>query len=254
MTARLPQHVAWAIAVCLIALCLIAATGGRAAAQSGTVRGVVRDSAAVPVAGADVSIVAQHQLTRTDAEGRFTFTKLPPGEHEVSVRRLGYVADKVKIIANDAMAYSYEIVLQAQPAMLGGVDVTARSRLAIEDFYRRRARGIGGTFFTRADIASRNARQTSDVIRGVAGARIILTRGGVQGVRFSGHGRRECTPVIWLDGQPADNLEVDQIPVMDIEGMEIYGGAATTPSQFAQKWSKESCGAIIIWTRVPGTP
>jgi hypothetical protein len=246
-------------AVAVLVGSLVAGRAGTVYAQAGTVVGTVTDSAGKPIAEADVAIVALHQLTRTDADGRFSFARIPRGTHELSVRRLGYRPEQVKVVVGD-LAYSYSVTLVPQPLMLGGVRVDAaeeRLRLGIEDFYRRRAKGLGGTFYTRSEILARNARLTTDVIRNAPGIRIVRTR-GIAGVRFSGSSssssRRECGPVIWLDGQEVQGMEVDQIPIHDVEGIEVYSGPSTIPMQFSPKQSRDACGAIVIWTRIPGQP
>lgn len=236
----------------LVVACVMAVSGAAAArAQDGSVRGRVTDSAGVAVADADVAIVEIHVLTRTDAQGRFTLAKVPRGQYEVSVRRLGYQPATIKAVVGD-MSYSYDVTLIQRPAELSGVNVNAdmKLRLGIEDFYRRRAAGAGGTFFTRIDIAARNAHRTTDVLRNSPGVRIVSSRAG-NGIRFNG--KRQCAPAIWLDGQEVRDMELDNIPVTDIEGMEIYSGPSTTPMQFSHGWSRTDCGAIVIWTRIPGT-
>ena len=82
-------------------------------AQDGIVRGRVLDSAGVAIPDADVAIVAAHLLTRSDAQGRFTFSKLAPGQYEVSVRRLGFQPTSVKAVVG-ALTYSYDIVMMPQ--------------------------------------------------------------------------------------------------------------------------------------------
>jgi hypothetical protein len=236
----------------LLAACvMVASFTATALAQDGVVRGRVTDSAGVAIADADVAIIEIHELTRTDAQGRFTLAKVPRGEHEVSVRRLGYQPATIKAVVGD-MAYSYDVTMAQQAATIGGVDVNAdvKLRLGIEEFYRRRARGSGGVFFTRSEIADRNAHRTTDVLRNSPGIRIVASRNG-NGVRFNG--KRQCAPAIWLDGQEVRDMEVDAIPVTDIEGMELYSGPSTTPMQFSHGWSHSDCGAIVIWTRIPGT-
>lgn len=246
MSTRQPHALLFAIA----AILLVAAPLG---AQEGALRGRVTDSAGVAIADADVAVVALHLLTRTDAQGRFTFSKVARGEHEISVRKIGYAAMTVKGIVGD-LEYSHDIVMAAQAADLEAVSVNAsetRLRLGIEEFYRRRARGMGGTFFTREEIVARNAHRTTDVLRNSPSLRIVG-----RGVRFTGSGTapRGCIPTIWLDGQPVEGMEIDNIPVTDIEGMELYSGPATTPMQFANRSSRMDCGTIVIWTRIPGRP
>jgi len=236
-----------------LVLLVVGLTAARSVrAQDGVIRGRVADSAGVAIRDADVAIVELHALTRTDSGGRFSLAQIPRGKHEVSVRKLGYQPTTATAVVGD-MSYAYDIVMTAQVALVDGVDVTAtqKLRLGIEDFYRRRARGNGGIFFTRDEIAARNAHRTTDVLRNSAGLSVVRTRNG-NGVRFTG--KRQCTPSIWLDGQEVRDMEVDNIPVTDIEGMELYAGPSTTPMQFSHGWSSIDCGAIVIWTRIPGSP
>jgi hypothetical protein len=228
-----------------------------APAQQGVVRGTVVDLTGTPVRDADVSIVSIHRLTRSDSLGRFELTRLDAGTYELSVRRLGFVPQDVTVVVSDAISYAYRVVLDAQPAEVPGVSVSAenqRLRLGIEDFYRRRARGAGGSFFMRQDIADRHAKLTSDVLRTAPGIRLVRTRNG-QAVRFVGGSslHRECVPDLWLDGQLARGLEADQVPVNDIEGIEVYSGPSTTPMQFSHAQARDACGVIVIWTRIPGS-
>ena len=62
-----------------------------------------------------------------------------------------------------------------------------------------------------------------------------------------------CIPLIWLDGQRSPGMEIDEISLGDIEGIELYTGTSTTPPQF---WvgTSNHCGTIVIWTRVREHP
>jgi hypothetical protein len=55
--------------------------------------------------------------------------------------------------------------------------------------------------------------------------------------------------MIWIDGQKVPGLEIDDIPLRDVEGMELYNGPATTPMQFSQAQSARNCGTIVVWSR-----
>jgi hypothetical protein len=242
-----PRFGAW----CLIAL--VVASSRLASAQEGALRGTVSDSAGAPIAAADVGIASLHKLTRTDDRGRFAFEKLPLGAVEVSVRRLGYEPQKVNATVSNTLELSFNVTLVANPAILQTTDVSAKRRYqGIEGFHQRRIQGIGAYYVTRDDILARNANLPSDVLRQAAGVQFIRTRTG-QGLRFSSaaSGRRDCPPMMWIDGQKAPGMEIDELPVNDIEGIELYRGASTTPPQFWQG-SGPSCGTIVIWTRTPG--
>jgi hypothetical protein len=242
--------------VTVVALLALSFAGrARLDAQDGRVQGLVTDSAGRPLGSADVSISARRLLTRTDDQGRFSFGNLDPGEVEIGVRRLGFEPAKVFLMVTVVAIDSVTVKLVAQAYELEGVDVSAgakRRREGIEDFYRRRVRGMG-VYFTRADIISRNASRPSDMVRSTPGVQLVRTRSG-QGIRFmtSQGQRRECIPVIWVDGQRANGLELDDIPIHDIEGIELYQGPSTTPMQFSQATSVATCGTIVVWSRPPG--
>src|SRR5262249_24566981 len=95
------------------ALALLAAWAGRAGAQNGTVRGVIKDTTGIVLKEAEVRVLALDQLTRSDDSGRFILTKLPRGQHELTVPKLGYSPERVTVTVNDT-AYSYEIELVPQ--------------------------------------------------------------------------------------------------------------------------------------------
>ena len=228
-----------------------------AANAQGTLRGVVVDSASrAPVSSADVAITALHMVTRADSLGRFTLSRLPKGPVEVSIRRLGYQPQRETMFLTGGSNDSVLIALVAQPAVLSAVNVSAgerRRRQMVEDFYLRRARGIG-TFVTREDLEARHARLATDALN-MPGIALQRTRYGMT-VRFMGtsNARRDCMPTLWVDGQRAPNMELDDIPVNDIEGIELYHGPSTTPAQFWQgNTNNASCGTIVVWSRVPGT-
>ena len=237
-------------------LALIAGHAGTAHAQgTGTLRGVVLDSATrAPVSGVDVSAAALRQFARTDDHGQFTLVRLPAGEIELSIRRVGYEPLRETILATGGPRDSVLIVLVAQAAVLSGVDVTAavRQREGIQGFYARRARGIG-TFITRDDLEARHARVATDALD-VPGIALVHTRYGTA-VRFTTGAslRRNCSPTLWIDGQRAPRMELDDIPVNDIEGIELYHGPSVTPGQFWQgNESNTACGTIVVWSRGPG--
>ena len=230
---------------------LLSAPFAVASAQVGgrTLAGLVVDSAGVPIARADVGIVLLRRLTRTDDSGRFVFAGIPGDSVEFSVRHIGHKAAKVRVRSDDTI----RIVLARSAAVLEAVDVrTRRLREGIEGFYRRSISGMGA-YVTREDIEHQNTMRTSDALRSTAGIRFVRVAGGL-GIRFNSASivRRDCTPMIWLDGQRAPGLEIDNVPAPHVEGIELYSGPSTTPLQFSQYSSSSTCGTIVVWTRQPG--
>lgn len=237
-------------------LALVPAT---ATAQKVTLRGVVMDTARAPLSSVSVSIPAQKLITETDGRGRFRLSGVEAGENKVSVRRLGYEPRELNVVVA-AGADSIVIRLVPQPAVLEAINVSTterRRRQGIEDFHKRRVTGTG-TYITREQIEARNSFEATDVFRGMAGVRIIRTANG-PGVRFNYHTkfdpRVDCPPMIWLDGQRAPGMEVSDLPLTDLEGIEVYKGPASVPMQFSQSLSPTlTCGTIVIWTKPPPAP
>lgn len=237
-------------------LALVVALGANQAfAQSGVVRGTVVDTAGEVIADADVGSVALRRLTKSDAQGRFSLTDLPAGTLELSVRRLGYQPTTVTVMVGPPTD-SLRVVLRHHPTTLTAVELAERAMrqmLWIEDFHRRRISGLG-TYVSREEIENRRAIRASDLLRNLPGIRFVSMQGRT-GVRFvsSAVQRRDCIPMIWLDGQRAPGMEIDEIVVTDIEGIELYNGPSTTPMRFSQsQGTRTSCGTIVIWSRVPG--
>jgi hypothetical protein len=234
---------------------LLALWAAPARAQHGTLRGAVRDSVGAPIANADVGIVALRRLTRTDEQGRFEFSKVPHGKTELSVRRLSYEPRTVNVVvAADPGDSLFIVTLLAHPAFLNAVNVTkgeVRQREMIEDYYRRVTRGVG-QYITRGDIEKRWGGTPSDLLRSTPGVRMVRVASG-KGIRFptTSINRRDCAPMIWVDGQRAPGMEIDDITLGDIEGIELYSGPSTTPMQFSQAQGANSCGTIVIWSRPP---
>ena len=223
-------------------------------AQQAVLRGIVLDSSRAPISEATVAVVEVHQATRSDERGRFTLGKLPRGTVELSVRRLGYEPRTVRTVLSGSDD-SISIVLNELPEVMSAVAVSAverHRRQGIEDFFYRRARGLG-VFFTHEEILKQRASTPSDLMRNTPGIRFIRVPSG-KGVRFSTITtlrRVDCVPDLFLDGQRAPGMELDDVALNDIEAIEVYERISTLPAQFAPG-NRTPCGAIVIWTRLPG--
>jgi hypothetical protein len=158
---------------CLLGLLALSASDVRA--QQGILRGIVVDANGTPIEEAAVSVLALKVAIRADARGRFTLDRLAPGPIELAVRRLGFEPRTVKFTLTTAPVDSVRIVLTELPEVLSGVTVSANERhrrQMVEDFYFRRARGIG-KFITREEILAQRASTVSDVLRTTPGIRLV---------------------------------------------------------------------------------
>jgi hypothetical protein len=230
--------------------------GPDAHAQQRVIRGIVTDSAGYPLPNVEVRIMELGRMARTNVEGRFTIDRVSLRIVDLTARRLGYEVRSVRVSMINGEGDSLRIVLRAEPLRLNTVEIEAKEEKHpfFAEYERRRERGIG-TFVTQKDIEKLNTSYPSDAFRRLPGMRFVQVSGGM-GVRFIStvgslrgpRGGGECVPTIWMDGQAAPGMEIDEIRAQDIFGIEIYRGASTTPAQFA-KSGLAQCGTIVVWTR-----
>lgn len=237
-----------------LALSLVLATSSLAQSAMGGGRliGTVRDSGGVPVPSAQIS--SSGIRTMTDTGGRFVLPGLPFGSIAVNIRRLGFEPRDTSLTLVDGRENSLFIVLIGIPHELAGVTTEAetRARRWLAEFHRRR-QGNVGTFFDRAQIEERHVQRISDLMRRLPGVRISIDRNGRQQLRMGrSSGGRDCPPDFWIDGVRATGLNVDDVPLQDVEALEIYKGPSAIPPELNSRFGNPGCGAVVIWTRVPG--
>jgi len=171
------------------------------------------------------------------------------------------------------------ILLPSERVVLDPVVVT-ETRLPfapgpLQGFYERKRRGWG-LQLTREDIEEKTPVQFTDILRGLAGVRVVsagrnkyfvqmvgqvprLQPGGYNTRTPTGSSARAdrqyetpvpaCPVSYYLDGMKYDPDErgIDEILVSDVEAVEVYRRASETPADFLDSDSR--CGVVVIWTR-----
>lgn len=233
------------------------AVASAAVAQGGqgAVRGVVLDSLGGAIASASVSVDASSAQAVTDAAGRFRFSRLPAGEARFLVRRLGFQP----AVFVERIALGGETIVQFRMAQIVGLLPTVEvrrprevydSRLA--GYVARKSRGVGH-FISRDYLDRYDSPRLADVLRTVPGLTVKPLRRPGGGTTVSMRGN--CSPLVFLDGFPAaaGPMDLGMIDLASVEGIEVYSGIATVPSEFISVRGGERCGVIAIWSR-PARP
>ncbi len=248
--------------VALTLLLLVTPFRGEAAARSelpggSRIGGVVLDAAGRrPVEGVRLRLHDTPHETSSDAQGRFLFVDVAPGDYLLETRRPGY-ADRTDSVSVDrGQELSIEVALASSPVDLPPLlVVTLSQRLVSAGFYERRSHG-GGTFITREQIEARHVERLSDVLARLPGLhRSVRANGsttiGMRGVKTI---TTECRTEYFVDGVPAmlEEIGVDAVSVHDVEGVEVYRGSSELPIEFHA--GRAMCGAIVIWTRDGSAP
>lgn len=187
----------------------------------------------------------------TDDRGRFQLTGLEGGRVLMTTRMIGFQTrrDSVDVLPNQSIEVF--VPMERDPVELAPIRVTVRSRvLERHGFFGRRESGYAGHFFTHEDVAERDPRTLTELLRPLPGVRLM--RNGIEGdlvvferaINLRGGGL--CQPALFLDGVKSQIRMYDAIlDPSHIEGVEIYTGAAI-PGRY-----NDPCGAVLVWTRVP---
>lgn len=228
------------------------------ASGTGVLTGIVTTDDATPLRLARVSISGTALAVITESDGSFRFAGVPAGVQTIEVKLLGYAALSVPIEVFSGESLHIKLPLSANAVTLKPVEVRAdsvRMTPMMKGFQARRARG-DGTFFNREEIVAMQPRQVTDVLRRVVGLRIeSYGNGGIVqlGRNNGGMGMRVCPVVFYINGSPfpvAENSSINTyVSAEEVEGVEVYSGAARIPQQFNSGMYNTRCGVIAIWTR-----
>jgi hypothetical protein len=239
------------------ALCLAPLVASGAQSNPATLVGVVRDSTGIPIPGVEVRFRGSDFVSvRTNDSGGFRMINLPTGPATVSLRRMGFAPASLDVRLRSGRTDSLVFSLASLATTIAGVlvedEYEARSRRLLAGFWERRERGFG-YFLTRDQIEKRDAHDFTDLARMVPSVSIGM-RNGRKTLRFTrGAAGRDCPPQYIVDGMRIENGSPDEFTPQDIEALELYAGPSTIPPQFAPRFNSFTCGAVVIWTRLPGT-
>lgn len=243
------------VAVAVMCCCPLAAALAQQLPAS--LVGVVRDSAGNPIPAVEVRFKGGDFVSvRTNDSGGFRMINLPTGLATVSLRRMGFAPASAEVRLRSGRTDSLVFSLTALAHTLAGVlvedEYEARSHRLLAGFWERRSRGFG-YFLTRDEIEKRSAQEFTDLARLVPSV-TIATMNGRKVIRFHHSGNvRDCPPQYVVDGMRIENGSPEEFTPQDVEAIELYSGPATIPPQFAPRFNSYTCGAVVIWTRLPGT-
>lgn len=235
-----------ALLVLALALTLAAQSPGA------TLVGTVRDTSGTPVPS--TRLTAEGMLTLSDSAGRFTLHGLSGGATTLLVRRLGFEPLDIAIEVVSGTTQSLNVIMTVLAQDLPGMTTNAQTfaDVRLRDFYRHRQSGIG-YFIDRQEIEGKHVDRISDLLRRLPGTRMLSDRAGRTNMRMGrSAGGRDCPPDVWVDGVRATGMQVDDVPLSDVEALELYRGPAGLPPEMNSRLGNPACGALIIWTRLPG--
>jgi hypothetical protein len=238
-----------------VMLCIVTAASV-GAQNTAVISGTVQDDAGKPISSVEVRAVKQDRLVRTDTAGRFVLTGLPSGNVDLSFRRLSYEPATVSMdaFADDTIDVEVKLTIVAQKLQAVVVQAPSEAQRRVLAGFEDRRKHLGtGHFITRAQIESRHPSLLGDAMSLVPGMTFVMDRSGRRQLRFArNNARPDCPPAYVIDGTPAAFFNIDDMPPGDVEAIELYGGPAGLPPEFARIDRTPTCGTVVIWTRIPG--
>ncbi|RFC41414.1 MAG: CarboxypepD reg-like domain-containing protein/TonB-dependent Receptor Plug Domain [Verrucomicrobia bacterium] len=236
---------------------------------------VLVDGSEKPLPGAMVEFTNLGLSALTDSLGHFRIAGIRPGNHVVSVRKLGFAPVRSVVALGEADSVDTDILLAVAAQSLAEVTVEAKPTLnaKMSEFESRRISGIG-KFVTREVIEKNENRQMAELLVQIGGPHILRGNSGGKAWAIGGRGvqsvmrngptlsledrtagaKPTCYAAVLLDGaevygghdgQPL--FDVNSVRLTDVTGIEYYRGPAEMPPKY--NGTRATCGLLVIWTR-----
>jgi TonB-dependent starch-binding outer membrane protein SusC len=230
------------------------------AQETGTITGVVTDAQTQrALNGAQLSVVGAGIGTLAGSDGRYTLTRVPPGEVTVRVQFLGFTTAEESVTVGAGETATVNFQLSTSALALDELIVTGVGQAT-----QRRELSTSVSVIGADEIAAAPVQTLDQLLQGrVAGAQVNAVSaqpGTASQMSFRGVSSvfGSQTPVIYVDGVRVDNSmstaagtggeqssSLAELLVGDIERVEITrGGAAST-----LYGSDAATGVIQIFTR-----
>ncbi|HET8654534.1 MAG TPA: TonB-dependent receptor [Longimicrobiaceae bacterium] len=184
------------------------AAAGSLAAQSGTLRGQVRDETDRPLAGAQVQVEGTRLGAVTSADGGYLIVRVPAGTRTMVASMVGHRPARASVEVT-AGVQERDFVLAADPLGLDELVVSGSFNPAT-----KLESSTAITTLTPKVIEDRMPRGTADLLRSVPGVQVINTY-GEQGADVTVRG----LPVTANSSFRYVGLQEDGLPVFEAQGL-----------------------------------
>jgi iron complex outermembrane receptor protein len=226
-----------ALALLLVPAALAAQGASHGSSAGGSVQGMVVDSATgAPVAGAQVRVAALNRSEVSHAEGTFHLHRLPPGEHVLSVTRLGYGVYTTRVRVRGGEATALTVRLATSALELAGLVVTgtvtrrsrdevlsATSTLSGVRLDREAGSTVAATLQGLPGVAATSIGPATarPVIRGLSSDRVLVLEDGQRPGDLSSTSGDHA---VAIEGSTARQIDVVRGPMSLLYGSSALGG------------------------------
>ena len=211
---------------------------------AGTVRSSING---LPIAGVMVAVKGSRVFDVSDSTGSFALGGLPDGRQVVRIRYGDSLSYEHEMDLKSGKTLKLAVLLDVVAAELAPIVVeaqTLRAERSLVGFYERRKWSVGH-FYTRADLDQR-AAHSLDGLLGESGVQVVCRVGSC--LPIGSDGARRCVMSLYLDGLRLPVASLNQIPVEDLAGLEVYKHGLDVPTEFRSSF-RNTCGAVVAWSR-----
>jgi len=238
-------------------LCAVSLAAPATAQRGAILRGrVLMDSTKQPVPGAEVVIGDRGPAVAADSLGRFRLAGIPPGQHRVLVRRMGFEPFSAPLRFSQSDSLDVEFFLEPVAQSLPRLEIVSPfGRRAPRDFERRRQSGVG-QFLTAEELEQSAGSRLSEKLRRLRGLEVVpgspgdqVTIGSTRGpksIRYQPQ-RATCPATIVLDGVFVSDFNINSVHPGDVAAIEWYAGSSEIPPRYGGV--RAPCSLLMIWTK-----
>jgi vitamin B12 transporter len=219
------RQTAWLAAVVVLVLI----PSARAAAEPGSVKGVVMDELGGAIAGAQVTVSdaagATMGTAAADGTGTFVLDGLPPGRYDIVVESPLFDASRMSVVVNETDDEPLRIRLKIS-GLTDSVVVTGRRAESKLSETPQQIQVV-----SKEDIERSAAVDITDVLKKNSGVDVIQYPGLLSGVgmrgfnpEFSGINKRS---LLLIDGRPSGVTNLASLLLGNVEHIEVLKGPAS---------------------------
>ena len=211
---------------------------------------VVSAMDARPIPRALVYLVRAGKGAVTDSSGRFSIGDIPPGPDTLVIRYGGFDPQKAGLDFEPRQILGVVFILSERLFEVAELKVEVRGVDPEAQRLELRQRMGGGVYITRGQIRDRSPNVLTEMVREIPRVDVLPSGIGASTteVVLIGYGAAACKPKYYVDGMMMDErFELNDVPVDDVELLEIYRSPAEAPTQYRRGGMR--CGAILIWIR-----